>query len=161
MGGGGANWTAAGEDRIRIMSAKATITGVVSRYNFREAENGKKANLWMLVEWPSQNQNAQWPDRLAIKAFGAVAERANRLVGEGTQITAECKIEPKSATDANGAKIYCADYIMQSFRVGDDQSEPKRPAPKAQAAKANPPPPVPAEGEYYDPIADPDGDIPF
>ena len=145
------------------MSAKATIAGVVSRYNFHEAENGKKANLWMLVEWPSQNQNAQWPDRLAIKAFGAVAERANRLVGEGTQITAECKIEPKSATDANGAKIYYADYIMQSFTVGDDQSEPKRAAPKAQAAKPppSPVPPPPAEGEYYDPTADPDGDIPF
>ena len=145
------------------MSAKATINGVVSKYSFREAENGKKANLWMLVEWPSQNQNAQWPDRLAIKAFGTVAERANRLVREGVQITAECKIEPKSATDANGEKIYYADYIMQSFRVGEDQREPEKPRARGSAPKPMPPPPepTPAEGEYYDPTGDPADDIPF
>lgn len=137
------------------MTAKATISGVVSKYSFREAANGKKANLWMLVEWPSSNPNAQWPDRLSIKAFGAVAERADRVVRDGVQITAECKIEPKSDTNKEGSKIYTADFIMQSFSVGEDQSEPEKPIPTKAKAK----PPAPAE--YYDPTVDPDGDIPF
>ena len=141
------------------MSAKATISGVVSKYSFREAANGKKANLWMLVEWPSTIPNAEWPDRLAVKAFGAVAERADRLVRDGVQITAECKIEPKSDTNRSGDKIYTADFIMQSFSVEEDQSEPGKPV--TAKAKAKPAADPPLSDEYYDPIADPDGDIPF
>lgn len=143
------------------MSAKATITGTVRRYSFREAADGKKANSWMLVEWPSQNTNAQWPDRLAVKAFGAVAERADRVVREGAQITAECKIEPKSDTSAKGDKIYTAEFVMQSFRVEDDQTEPHKPVARAGAAKPAAQIKATAEGEYYDPTADPDSDIPF
>ena len=139
------------------MSATATISGVVSKYSFREAANGKKANLWMLVEWPSSNPNAQWPDRLAVKAFGAVAERADRVVRQGVQITAECKIEPKSDTNQRGDKIYTTEFILQSFRTDEDQSE----AQTSASGKGKAAPQGAGAGGYYDPIADPDGDIPF